>query len=90
MVEVSAGAFQDCLKIQYEAKLASCRTVEFRDLDRMIAPRGVSRDCRIGNSQRIDRPVNAFNIEFRIANCVAGAGGRTGENRNAKRHRRID
>ena len=38
LVEVSAGAFQDCLKIQYEAKLASYRTVEFRDLIRMIAP----------------------------------------------------
>ena len=31
LVEVSAGAFEDCLKIQYEAKLASYRTVEFRD-----------------------------------------------------------
>ena len=39
LVEVSAGAFQDCLKIQYDAKLASYRTVEFRDLARMIAPR---------------------------------------------------
>ena len=39
LVEVSAGAFEDCLKIQYEAKLASYRTVEFRDLARMIAPR---------------------------------------------------
>ena len=38
LVEVSAGAFQDCLKIQYDAKLASYRTIEFRDLDRMIAP----------------------------------------------------
>lgn len=31
LVEVSAGAFEDCLKIQYEAKLASYQTVEFRD-----------------------------------------------------------
>ena len=38
LVEVSAGAFEDCLKIQYEAKLASYRTTEFRALDRMIAP----------------------------------------------------
>ena len=39
LVEVSAGKFEDCHKIQYEAKLASYRTVEFRDLARMIAPR---------------------------------------------------
>ena len=38
LVEVSAGKFEDCLKIQYDAKLASYRTIEFRDLDRMIAP----------------------------------------------------
>ena len=31
LVEVSAGAFEDCLKIQYEAKLTSFTTVEFRD-----------------------------------------------------------
>ncbi|MDE0040407.1 MAG: hypothetical protein OXT74_00070 [Candidatus Poribacteria bacterium] len=29
LVEVSAGAFEDCLKIQYEAKLASYNTEEF-------------------------------------------------------------
>ena len=39
LVEVSAGAFEDCLKIQYEAKLASYRTIEFRNLHRMIAPK---------------------------------------------------
>ena len=32
LAEVSAGAFEDCLKIQYEAKLASYRTLEFRDV----------------------------------------------------------
>ena len=35
-VEVSAGEFKDCLKIQYEAKLASFRTVKFRDVDGLI------------------------------------------------------
>ena len=39
LVEVSAGAFEDCLKIQYEAELASYRTTEFRDLHRMISPK---------------------------------------------------
>ena len=39
LVEVSAGAFEDCLKIQYEAKPASYRTIEFRNLHRMIAPK---------------------------------------------------
>ena len=39
LVEVSAGKFEDCLKIQYEAELASYRTIEFRNLDRMISPR---------------------------------------------------
>ena len=38
LIEVSAGEFEDCLKIQYEAKLTSYRTVEFRDIDRMISP----------------------------------------------------
>ena len=38
LVEVSAGEFEDCLKIQYEAKLESYRTTESRDLGRMIAP----------------------------------------------------
>ena len=39
LVEVSAGKFEDCLKIQYEAKLASYRTVAFKDVaGRMIAP----------------------------------------------------
>ena len=31
LVETPAGAFEDCLKIQYEAKLTSFTTVEFRD-----------------------------------------------------------
>ena len=31
LVETPAGAFEDCLKIQYEAKLTSFETVEFRD-----------------------------------------------------------
>ncbi len=39
LIEVSAGEFEDCLKIQYEAKLASYRTVEFRDIERMISPK---------------------------------------------------
>jgi hypothetical protein len=39
LVEVSAGAFEDCLKIQYEAKLASYRTIKFRDLHGMISPK---------------------------------------------------
>ena len=41
LVEVSAGAFEDCLKIQYEAKLASYRTIEFRDVGAivMISPK---------------------------------------------------
>ena len=38
LVEVSAGEFEDCFKIQYEAKLTSYRTVEFRDIERMISP----------------------------------------------------
>ena len=38
LVEVSVGAFEDCFKIQYEAEMTSYRTIEFRDLDRMIAP----------------------------------------------------
>ena len=38
LIEVSAGEFEDCLKIQYEAKLTSYRTVEFRDIERMISP----------------------------------------------------
>ena len=38
LIEVAASEFKDCLKIQYEAKLASYRTVEFRDLSRIIAP----------------------------------------------------
>ena len=33
LVETPAGAFQDCLKIQYDAKLASYRTEEFRGSD---------------------------------------------------------
>ena len=37
LVEVSAGKFEDCLKIQYEAKLASYRTIEFRDTHGMIS-----------------------------------------------------
>ena len=39
-VEVPAGVFNECLKIQYEAKLASYKTVEFEDIGRlpMIAP----------------------------------------------------
>ena len=39
LVGVSAGKFEDCLKIQYEAELASYRTIEFRDLHRMISPK---------------------------------------------------
>ncbi len=41
LVKVSAGAFEDCLKIQYEAKLASYRTIEFRDVGEiaMISPK---------------------------------------------------
>ena len=31
LVETPAGAFEECLKIQYEAKLTSFTTVEFRD-----------------------------------------------------------
>ena len=31
LVETPAGAFEDCLKIEYEAKLTSFTTVEFRD-----------------------------------------------------------
>ena len=31
LVETSAGAFEDCLKIQYEPKLTSYRTVKFRE-----------------------------------------------------------
>ena len=38
LIEISAGEFEDCLKIQYEAKLTSYRTVEFRDIERMISP----------------------------------------------------
>jgi hypothetical protein len=39
LVEVSAGAFEDCFKIQYEAKLASFRTVKFRVVEGfMFAP----------------------------------------------------
>lgn len=38
LIEVSAGEFEDCLKIQFEAKLKSYRTVEFRDIERMISP----------------------------------------------------
>ena len=33
LVEVSAGEFEDCFKIQYETKLASFRTVKFRNDD---------------------------------------------------------
>ena len=39
LVEVSAGDFEDCFKIQYEAKLASYRTVKFRLVEGfMFAP----------------------------------------------------
>ena len=38
LVEVPAGAFEDCLRIQYEAKLTSYNTVEFKDVTRILMP----------------------------------------------------
>ncbi|MDE0503026.1 MAG: hypothetical protein OXI86_03015, partial [Candidatus Poribacteria bacterium] len=36
LVGVLAGAFEDCLRIQYEAKLTSYNTVEFKDVTRIL------------------------------------------------------